>query len=72
MLRLISILAVIEGRTLLIDSLFYRDYLVMIFKDSHTTPKVRRLATRALEEVESDENFLAQCGIKTEDLGEPT
>ncbi len=49
-----------------------RDYLRMISKDGHTTPQARSLATRALEEVESDANFLARCGIKAEDLGEPT
>lgn len=48
------------------------DYLGMISKDSHTTPKARRLAAQALEEVEDDTNFLAQCGIKAEDIGEPT
>lgn len=49
-----------------------RDYLRMISKDGHTTPQARSLATRALEEVESDANFLGQCGIAQEDLGDIT
>lgn len=48
------------------------DYLEMVAADSGTTPKARRLAKQALEEVESDANFLAQCGIKDEDWGDPT
>ena len=47
-------------------------YLKMISMDSHISRKARRLATRALEEVRDDGNFLARCGIKAEDLGEPT
>ena len=49
-----------------------RNYLEMIAKDNYTTAKVRKLATQGLQEVEGDANFLAQCGIKAEDLGEPT
>lgn len=59
-------------RSLLPDDSNLRDYLEIIAWDSHTTPKARRLATRALQEVENDANFLARCGIKAEDLGEPT
>ena len=49
-----------------------RSYLEMISKDNYTTTKVRKLATQGLQEVETDADFLAACGISVEDLGDPT
>lgn len=49
-----------------------RSYLEMIAKDNCTTAKVRKLATQGLQEVETDANFLAACGINSEDWGDPT